>query len=1202
MAEPIKQEIINNIYENGEQLITGPVLQEVLLDMVDDYNAKDAALSSSVAEAIEAIPIVDPTVLATTESLNQLSESLSEAIPDVSGLATAESVNQLSESVAEAIADIPQPDLSGYATTQSVNEATESVKEWVEGKHYLTSASLSGSVTEETVGFMINDATASVKQWVESQSYATETFVSESIAGLDIPSTEGLATTESLNNLSESVAETIANLPQTDLSGYLTTESYNQDSASFDERINAITGSDLSGYATTASLNSLSESVASDFANLDIPDVSTLATTESVLELSESLASTEEIINDHSSDLESLNNAKSALEDTGIIYWDDEEETYVAPERVSQEDFTQFSESVANDVAELSESIANIPTGSTPQDLSGYLTTASYQIDSASFDQRIDAIVVPDLSTYATTASVNELSESLASDLEGIQGSIPDVSGYATTQSLNNVSQSLSASIAAVTGSTPDLSGYATTASLNSVSQSLGQAIQGVADAEDPDSPVWKGLESASLAWWDEDENIWHLSFDPTNANDPVGLFLDSLGLAAWDDSEEDPHWVNGIDVEQIGEMDALLEQLKNALENGGLIYYDDQEESYQSNFSESVAADITSLSESIASISGSTPDLSGYATTASLNNVSQSLSASIAAITSSGGDDTSLRNYLFGTGSTGETISPASASNWVWTVSQSATFTLDGEIGEGKSIQVIVFNNSVSESVISFNSAYYGPDSVVNGVVGTGSFSIPAGTYGDIVATQIGNKVYFRTSVDLSNIEVDLSGYATTASLNSVSQSLSASIAAITSSGGGGGDYLPLKGGELKDYENPMETQLGITAPDGDSGQNPRVVITAENPDYTDGHASVYLQEADSKEVTIRGDGTITFNIPESGEGEGDGVEATFNLPEEGSSDDTLATRGWVQDEYGSLLDVKDALEAGGLVYWDDQELTYKSDFSESVAADIESLQSEIPDVSGYATTTSLNSVSESLSASIAAITGSDLSGYATTSSVADLSSSVNSTFKTYSTTQSVNSLSQSISQSLYDVTPNLNNYATNVRVTGLSASFDARIDGLVITSGAVDPSKFAGAPTVVFETDGTYGLVAVNATASGYQNRHFIYDQNWQLTNLDLSSFDRIECYFRSSPRIVVLPLDEGTLESSGSISDCSCYRSFGSAWVPDEANLSTALCEKWVVVDSTKTKFQVAVSSNHTSSLSGYGLENDYLYKIVGYPKIV
>lgn len=592
--EPIKQEIVNNIYENGENLITGPVLQEVLLDMVDDYSGK---VSSSVGDVVNLITEVSESALRPEDLEGYATEQWVEEqgylkeVPE--GYATTESLNQLSESVSASISSIPSVDLSGYATTQSVNEATESVKEWVESKHYLTTASLSGSVTEESVRFMINDSTASVKEWVQEQDYATKTYVSESIAGLDIP----------------------------DTSGFVTTQSYNLDSASFDERINAITGSDLSGYATTESLNQLSESVASDSASFDerissivVPDLSGYATTESL---------------------------------------------------------NQVSESVASDITSLSESIAAI-TGS---DLSGYVTTASYNQDSASFDQRIDAI----------------------------SSSIPDLSSYATTESLNTVSQSISQSIHSIEGTLADKAEARDITSLSeSVATDFGLLDERVTEVED--------------------------------------------GKVDWDT----------YDTEKTG-------------------------------FSQSVAQDVADLSASIAAITGSAVDLSGYVTTASYNQDSASFDQRINNITASGeGADTVLREYLFGTGSllTDGTIYPSASSNWVWEVSESRTFSLGAEVGEGKSIQVIAHNVGANEVEISFNDDYWGPLTVLNGVEGSGSFSIPAGTYGDIVATQIGDKIYFRTSVDLSNIEVDLSGYATTSSVQAISSSL--------------GNYLPLAGGTL--------------------------------------------------------------------------------------------------------------------------------------------------------------------------------------------------------------------------------------------------------------------------------------------------------------------------------------------------------------------------------------------------------------------
>ena len=100
MTEPIKQEIINNIFENGDKLITGPILQTVLIDMIDDVNGKDQ------------------------EILNKTG-SWDDAVTQIPNLATKEEVTNLSESVARDIANV-DVDLTGYATEQ-----------WVESQGYL---------------------------------------------------------------------------------------------------------------------------------------------------------------------------------------------------------------------------------------------------------------------------------------------------------------------------------------------------------------------------------------------------------------------------------------------------------------------------------------------------------------------------------------------------------------------------------------------------------------------------------------------------------------------------------------------------------------------------------------------------------------------------------------------------------------------------------------------------------------------------------------------------------------------------------------------------------------------------------------------------------------------------------------------------------------------------------------------------------
>ena len=97
--EPIKQEIINNIFENGDKLITGPILQTVLIDMIDDVNVKDQEILSKTG-------------------------SWDEAVTQIPNLATKEEVTNLSESVAR---DLENVDLTGYATEQ-----------WVQNQGYLT--------------------------------------------------------------------------------------------------------------------------------------------------------------------------------------------------------------------------------------------------------------------------------------------------------------------------------------------------------------------------------------------------------------------------------------------------------------------------------------------------------------------------------------------------------------------------------------------------------------------------------------------------------------------------------------------------------------------------------------------------------------------------------------------------------------------------------------------------------------------------------------------------------------------------------------------------------------------------------------------------------------------------------------------------------------------------------------------------------
>lgn len=583
--EQIKQEIINNIYENGENLITGPVLQTVLLDMVDDVNSK-------VASASVAPDIVDKTgswddaadwVEENSSSLvheNDLDGYATEQWvenqgylkehQDLGGYATTESLNDLSESVANDLANLPEPDLSDYATKEYVEATSASVKEWVENKHYLTTASLSGSVTEESVQFMINDATASVKTWVGDQNYATETFVSQAIA----------------------------EIPGTDLTGYAT-EAWVEEQGYLTEH------QDISGLATTQSVTSLSESVANDFANLDIPDVSGLATTESVTQLSESVAAS--IENLPEPDLSVYATTASVSEATESVKTWVQEQGYLTEHQdisglATTESLNQLSESVA-------QTIENLPQA----DLSGYLQTSSYLVDSASFDSRIkDAREEATIAITNVSEGVVALSASFDQRINSITGSEADLSGYATTASVNSISQSISQSINTLAGSVadkanardltslsssvaddfanleiPDVSGYATTQSVNNLSASFAETIDNIPGTD---------LTGYATEQWVQNQGYL------TEHQDISGLATTSS--------------VNQLSSSVSSDIQNARTEASQAITGLGTIVQGE---------SDRVTGLSASFDDRINNITGSSVDLSGYATTQSVNALSAS-------------------------------------------------------------------------------------------------------------------------------------------------------------------------------------------------------------------------------------------------------------------------------------------------------------------------------------------------------------------------------------------------------------------------------------------------------------------------------------------------------------------------------------------------------------------------------------------------
>lgn len=132
--------------------------------------------------------------------------------------------------------------------------------------------------------------------------------------------------------------------------------------------------------------------------------------------------------------------------------------------------------------------------------------------------------------------------------------------------------------------------------------------------------------------------------------------------------------------------------------------------------------------------------------------------------------------------------------------------------------------------------------------------------------------------------------------------------------------------------------------------------------------------------------------------------------------------------------------------------------------------------------------------------------------------------------------------------------------------------------------------APDVVYETDGTTGLLGHNTNG---------YDNQWQLEDLDLTPYKYIKCYFKATTLtdastytpavIVIVPLDaaaKGTTIYSGGV------------MVPLPFNRNRQYLVS-CAVDSTKTKFQV-IHQNTLWDITTSDANNNgrYCYKIEGW----
>ena len=217
--ESIKQEIINNIFENGDKQITGPILQTVLIDMIDDVNVKDQEILSKTG-------------------------SWDDAATQIPNLATKEEVTNLSESIARDLENVVDVDLTGYATEQ-----------WVESQGYLKEhQDISNLATKTELTEAENNLQGNITSLSES--------VARDIANVSVP--EGVATeawVQSQDYASKSYVDNAVSSSSVDLTGYAT-ETWVQSQGYLTEH------QDISNLATKGELTSVSESVQTDITNL----------------------------------------------------------------------------------------------------------------------------------------------------------------------------------------------------------------------------------------------------------------------------------------------------------------------------------------------------------------------------------------------------------------------------------------------------------------------------------------------------------------------------------------------------------------------------------------------------------------------------------------------------------------------------------------------------------------------------------------------------------------------------------------------------------------------------------------------------------------------------------------------------------------------------------------------------------------------
>ena len=476
--EPIKQEIINNIFENGDKLITGPILQTVLIDMIDDVNGKDQEILSKTG-------------------------SWDNAVTQIPNLATKEEVTNLSESVARDIANV-DVDLTGYATEQWVqNQGYLTEHQDISGlatKSELTEAennlqgnitSLSESVARDIANVDVDLTGYATETWVQSQDYASKTYVNDAVSSSSV-----------------------------DLTGYAT-ETWVQNQGYLTEH------QDISGLATKTELNdtknnlqgnitSLSESVARDLENVDVDltgyatetwvqnqgyltehqDISNLATKTELNDTKNILQS--DMVTLSGSMAKSIEDSAIAI-GTEIQNKDYASKTYVndavaginLSDYATKTELTSVSESVQTDITNLSESVARDLAN---VDLTGYATEQWVQNQGYLKEHQ-------DISGLATKTELTSVSESVQTDITNLSESVANSAVWKKGTGTDSIVQIIAdgTNPPKATGSRAVATGYSTNAS-GSYSHAEGEGTRASGIASHAEGGMTEALGSYSHA------------------------------------------------------------------------------------------------------------------------------------------------------------------------------------------------------------------------------------------------------------------------------------------------------------------------------------------------------------------------------------------------------------------------------------------------------------------------------------------------------------------------------------------------------------------------------------------------------------------------------------------------------------------------------------------------------------------------------